>query len=120
MVTLDGLTPAFRAVAERLLLNLRDIEPMRVIYTLRTEAEQADCIRRGVSWTMKSKHLPQPPDGLSHAIDICPVRLLVEKNWAPLDPVWGIMGTEGKALGLAWGGDWKKNPDRPHFEWKAT
>lgn len=38
---------------------------------LRTEAEQRKNIRRGVSWTMNSLHLPQA-DGLSHAVDLVP------------------------------------------------
>jgi LAS superfamily LD-carboxypeptidase LdcB len=29
---------------------------------------------------------------------------------------WNALGQAGKDAGLEWGGDWKKNPDRPHFE----
>ena len=44
---------------------------MSVFDGLRTEAEQRKNIRRGVSWTMNSMHLPQA-DGLSHAVDLVP------------------------------------------------
>jgi peptidoglycan L-alanyl-D-glutamate endopeptidase CwlK len=114
----DDLDSRFRPIAQELFTLCNMLEPMRVVYTLRTPAEQADALRRGTSRTMKSKHLAQPPDGLSHAIDICPVRLLPEKLWAPLDPVWSAMGAIGVALGLTWGGNWPKFKDRPHFEWE--
>ena len=28
-------------------------------------------------------------------------------------------GAIGKRIGFTWGGDWKKFPDRPHFQWDA-
>lgn len=112
---LKDLDPRFRHLAQSLLEQANAIEPTRVICTLRTEAEQADAIARGVSWTTRSKHLPQPPYGLAMAIDICPKRLLVEKNWAPDDSVWQRLGAIGESLGLRWGGRWKRR-DCPHFE----
>ncbi len=80
--------------------------PVRVITTLRLEAEQAQAVRNGVSWTMKSMHLPQPPEGKSKAIDICPLVLLETKNWSPKHPLWWTIGEIGQKLGLRWGGDW--------------
>lgn len=38
---------------------------------LRTDAEQAEYVRTGVSKTMNSKHLIQP-DGFGHAVDLVP------------------------------------------------
>jgi peptidoglycan L-alanyl-D-glutamate endopeptidase CwlK len=32
------------------------------------------------------------------------------------DNPWDEVGTIGKALGLEWGGDWARFPDRPHFQ----
>lgn len=105
--SLEDLDPDFRPVAVEFLKHCRAIEPMAVICTLRSEPEQRRAVDSGTSWTAKSKHLPQPPHGLSKAIDICPTRLLVEKNWGPLDPVWWRIGQIAKDLGLRWGGDWK-------------
>jgi peptidoglycan L-alanyl-D-glutamate endopeptidase CwlK len=114
----DDLDSRFRPAALELFRLCNLLEPIRVVYTLRTPEEQADALRRGTSRTLKSKHLPQPPDGLSHAIDLCPVRLLTEKLWSPKDPVWEAMGKIGVELGLTWGGNWTKFRDRPHFEWR--
>lgn len=110
---LTDLDPRFRPIAEKLLQGCRALEPMRVIYTLRTPAEQADAVARGASITMKSKHLAQPCCGKAHAIDIAPVRLLSTKNWSPLDPVWEQMREVGRILGLKCDIPW----DKPHYEW---
>lgn len=110
---MTDLDPRFQPIAEKLLQGCRAIEPMRVVCTLRTAAEQADAVARGVSKTLKSLHLAQPCCGKSHAIDICPERLLSEKGWAPKDPIWEQMRTVGRILGLKCDIPW----DKPHFEW---
>ncbi len=117
--SLDELSSRFKPLAQQLLDRLKEegIDDIVVVYTSRTPEEQRDCIARGVSWTNNSKHLPQPPEGKSEAIDLCPKRLMVEKFWAPHDPLWDKMGRIGKSLGLKWGGEWKKQ-DKPHFEYK--
>ncbi len=85
----------------------------------RTEKEQAENVKKGVSKTMKSKHLPQP-DGYSHAVDLAP---LVDGKasfvWGkPYDDVSGAMKRAAAELGVAiqWGGDWKRFKDGPHYE----
>lgn len=39
-----------------------------------------------------------------------------EGKYLPESPLYAKAGAIGKAMGLAWGGDWKSFPDRPHFE----
>lgn len=85
---------------------------VRIIYTRRTPEEQADCVRRGTSRTMHSMHLS------GRAMDICPGIFLMEKDWAPEDPLWLRLGELGERIGLRWGGRWRR-PDRPHFEEKS-
>lgn len=112
---LKDLSQRLKPLALQLLTKLADegIDVV-VIYTGRTPEEQADCVKRGVSWTMKSKHLT------GDAIDLAPRCLLSEKNWAPYSPLWECLGAMGESLGLTWGGRWKgKKCDRPHFEIKA-
>lgn len=114
---LDDLTPAFRTKAMELLA--RSIEagiPVIIIDTVRTLNEQEENVRRGVSWTMKSKHLE------GRAIDIAPYeewrQYGADKiSWDPLNPSWSRLGAIGEALGLTWGGRWKKR-DLGHFEEK--
>jgi hypothetical protein len=88
-----------------------------IIDTLRTPAEHADNLARGVSWTTRSKHL----DGL--AIDICPFSEYQlygddKLEWDESEPVWQKLGVLGEALGLRWGGRWKQK-DMGHFEYVA-
>lgn len=101
---------------------------LAIICTLRSEEEQRKALLSGNSWTMASKHLPQPPDGLALAIDVCPVQLLSKKNWDPTNELWWKLGHIGIQLGLRWGGDWqgvgigsvgRPRPkwDPGHFEW---
>ena len=37
-------------------------------------------------------------------------------TWPNNNDLWNRIGNIGKKIGLAWGGDWQKFPDRPHFE----
>ena len=107
---LADLATEFRPLAEKLLARCADAGVFLVVVdTLRTPEEHARNLAAGVSWTTRSKHL----DGL--AIDVCPVRLLSEKGWAPWHPDWQKIGEIGEALGLRWGGRWKQR-DMGHFE----
>ena len=93
--------------------------PCRVIDTGRTPAEQLVKLQQGVSWTPRSKHEPQPPEGKSEAIDICPLAILQEHkaDWDPTLSLWSQIGKIGEGLGLKWGGSWITNPDPSHFEY---
>lgn len=113
---LDDLDPRFKPVAIELLARCVEAGFMvMVVDTLRTQAEHEDNVRRGVSWTLRSKHL----DGL--AIDIAPWETYAlhgpdKLQWDAADPVWLKIGQIGESLGLVWGGRWKKTPDMGHFE----
>ncbi len=37
-------------------------------------------------------------------------------NYIPESPLYKVVGSIGKSLGLQWGGDWKSIVDEPHFE----
>jgi len=96
--------------------------PVMIIDTLRTDQEQADNLASGVSSTPKSKHLPQPPEKKSLAIDICPYDVYQlhgpdKLKWDSSDPAWAKLGAIGENLGLRWGGRWKKPHDPGHFEY---
>lgn len=82
----------------------------------RTPAEQEQKLAEGVSWVTRSKHEPQPPEGKSEAIDLCPKSLLATKNWSPGSSLWAQLGAIGESLGLRWGGRWKVQ-DMGHFEY---
>jgi hypothetical protein len=123
---LNDLAPECRPIFFELLARLTEAGIMvQIIDVLRTVEEQKVNLAKGVSATMNSRHLPQPPSGLSHAIDLCPYSIYAlhgpdKLQWDSSDPVWGIMGPIGEALGLRWGGRWKSPYDVGHWEWNPA
>jgi len=80
-------------------------------------------VARGVSWTLHSKHEAQPPDGLSHAIDVCPYSQFTlhghnALQWDISDPAFQTIGKIGESIGLKWG-VWLDgvHKDLGHFEY---
>ena len=96
-------------------LHARGIEVV-TLETLRDETRQGYYVQTGVSRTMNSLHLPQPPQGLSLAYDLVPKEYLPMKGWNPGGPHWGVMGFIGEDLGMQWGGRWVRFVDKPHFQ----
>lgn len=85
----------------------------KVLEGLRSKAQQAKNVAKGVSWTMNSKHLT------GRAVDLIPL-VNGKPTWAW--PVYYKLAPQLKAAARAvgvkvkWGGDWKKNKDGPHWE----
>lgn len=86
-----------------------------LIETLRDSNRQAYYLAIGVSWTLRSRHLPQPPNNLALAFDVCPKEYLSDKQWSPGAPLWFVLGDIGEELGLEWGGRWNQR-DFAHFQ----
>lgn len=42
--------------------------------------------------------------------------VFVKEGYGASKELWETLGQVGKSQGFSWGGDWKKFPDRPHFE----
>ena len=92
---------------------------------LRALAEQKEYVRTGVSWTMKSRHLPQE-DGFGHAVDLYP---FIEGKVRPeAIKALIVMGKAAKKVAahhgipIKWGalkkygGDWTRHNDMYHIE----
>jgi peptidoglycan L-alanyl-D-glutamate endopeptidase CwlK len=62
---LAGVTPRLR----RVFLSAINLCDITIIDGIRTRAEQERNLANGASTTLRSKHLPQPPDNLSRAVD---------------------------------------------------
>ena len=113
---LDDLSPRFRPLAVELLARCVEAGiPVLIVDTLRTPAEHAANLAKGVSWTPHSKHL----DG--DAIDLCPYDTWDAHGpdklaWDITDPAWGKIAAIGRSLGLRCGYDWKQK-DAGHFEY---
>lgn len=98
--------------------------PFMIMETTRTVAKQKENIKKGVSWTMKSRHLPSK-DGMARAVDIVPIDSKGQVIWAwpiyyKLAPIMKAAAKLVK-IPIEWGGDWKKTKDGPHWQlpWKS-
>lgn len=113
---LDDLSPRFRPIAVEFLARLCEAGIcVLIVDTLRTPEEHAENLRRGVSWTTRSKHL------VGDAMDVCPYALYEaggrhKLQWDGSHPLWARIGQIGEACGMRWGGRWR-TPDLGHFEY---
>src|SRR5258708_17623713 len=104
---LSELASYMRPLAEQLIDNA-NAQGLDVVVedTGRTVEEQAVKLATNVSWTAHSKHLPQPPEIKSEAIDLVPRACIPLKYWGwngtveTSHPSWGRLITIGEALGL--------------------
>ncbi len=100
---LDDLSPRMKPLAMQLIARCVEAGiAVLIVDTLRTKAEQAENVKKGVSWTLNSKHLT------GDAIDICPYSVYElhgpdKLQWDAGDPVWRKIGAIGEAVGLKWG-----------------
>lgn len=92
-----------------------------VLETVRTVEQQKQNVAKGVSKTMKSRHIPSTnKSGLCEAFDIapCPVDW---KNIARFVELSKHIFTTANKLGIQieWGGNWKTFKDYPHYQLKG-
>lgn len=95
--------------------------PFRIEEGLRTLAKQKENVRRGVSWTLNSRHLT------GHAVDLVPL-VDIDKNgkitttemyaWPVYFQLAPIIKEAARLVGVPveWGGDWRKSKDGPHWQ----
>ncbi len=104
---LNDLDQRLKPLAEELIArSLAAGIPLTIITTLRSMQEQELAVAHGVSWTIKSMHLPHSPEGKSLAIDVVPTSLISQKWWAPKNPLWWAVAQIAVDLGLRVGMDW--------------
>lgn len=97
--------------------------PFMVMEVSRDLKTQQANVKKGVSMTLRSRHLPSR-DGLARAADLVPIDEKGKPVWAW--PVYHklavIMKAAAKEAGVPveWGGDWRKFKDGPHWQlpWK--
>lgn len=120
---LNELASYMLPLAEEVLQKATDagLDPV-VEDTGRTPIEQENKISQGVSWTSRSKHLPQPPEGKSEAIDIVPRACMAQKYWGwngtveNSNPLWGKLIAIVESVGLKSGVHFP-HPDPGHAEY---
>lgn len=130
---IEDLEPATRAMCHEFLAECeaKMFPPIRVTHTLRTLKEQADLWAKGREQTDAGWVVVEPkavvtrakpgesPHNYGAAFDIC---FRGPDPYPEDDAIWEAVGMVGEGVGLAWGGRWRRFPDRPHFErkdWRA-
>ncbi len=120
---LDELASYMKPLAEELLQLATEagLDPVTED-TGRSPEEQQAKLSQGVSWTKRSKHLAQPPEMKSEAIDIVPRACMSLKYWGwngdagTSHPHWGKLIDIGESLGLHCGVHFPV-PDPGHFQY---
>lgn len=142
---LEGVDPRMVSVVElaitkttvdfRVLEGLRSVARQHKLYGQGRTAAQCKAAgvdprharpdMRQVTWTLKSRHFPDPRTGKSRAVDLLPAPY-DWKSTVPFDAVAKAMFEAAAELNIKirWGADWDKdgNPrergesDSPHFE----
>jgi peptidoglycan L-alanyl-D-glutamate endopeptidase CwlK len=109
LANLAGVHPDLSRVVKRaILISGQDFG---VHEGLRSEATQAEYLRRGVTKTKNSKHLKQT-DGFSHAVDLVPyLNGVLRWEWPLIYPIALAMRAAAVEYGvkLRWGGVWDKS-----------
>lgn len=105
---LQGVHPALVRVVERAIqITLQDFS---VHDGIRTIEEQRQYVKAKVSWTMKSRHLPQA-DGYGHEVDLVPyINGRLRWEWPPIYAIARAMRQAAEELGvkIVWGGCWER------------
>jgi peptidoglycan LD-endopeptidase CwlK len=86
--------------------------------TLRTKQRQAELVRAGASWTLDSRHLAHPADGLARAADfLCYVGGKLRWDTPLYVKAGEHIERRAQELGIqiVWGWRWKRR-DGPHIE----
>lgn len=123
---LEGVHPKLISCVHRAIeITTQDFT---VIEGLRTLEKQREYVARGVSKTMKSRHLKQT-DGYGHAVDIYPYydgSVQVHAQFSRFKAIRDAMFRAASELGitLTWGADWDSDGDTgderfvdsPHFQ----
>ena len=91
-----------------------------VIETVRTVEQQKINVAKGVSKTMKSRHIPSSnKSGYCEAVDIAPYPINWSNKGRFITLANHIKATAKKmGIQITWGGDWKTLVDMPHYELK--
>lgn len=111
---LIGVHPALVKVVRRAveLCTAQGLD-FRVMEGLRSLTQQKKNVAKGVSKTLKSKHLT------GHAVDLIPmIGGKVTWSWPPYHRMAPVIKQAARDVGVTvtWGGDWKSFKDGPHWE----
>lgn len=138
---LVGVDPRMVRVVKRALLIAPDLgcPDFTVTCGVRTLAQQKALYAQGrtkpgkvVTWTLNSRHLPNPKTGLGEAVDLFPGTwdIVDNKKTPEVDDAYALLAkamlkaAELEGVAIRWGANWdgdrmireKGETDNPHFE----
>lgn len=116
--------PKLHPSIKRLMMDAIKTSPVdfSIIETVRTVEAQKINVSKGVSKTMKSRHIPSVnKSGLCEAVDIAPYPI-DWKNIKRFIELSKHIKKTAASLGIKiqYGGDWKTLKDYPHYELKQV
>lgn len=117
--SLDDLDPRVARMARRLIADAGKAGIDLIVTSTYRDAEAQDALY-AQGRTRPGKVVTQVRGGGSMhnyrlAFDVVPVRS-GKAVWSD-DALWRKVGALGQAVGLDWGGAWRRFRDRPHFQW---
>jgi peptidoglycan L-alanyl-D-glutamate endopeptidase CwlK len=110
---LEALQPEFRRKVEALITRMQadGFDPM-IWETYRTPARAKLLSDRGTGAKPRADgSIPIGMHQLGLAVDI----VSASKMWTPPAAFWAALGKHAEAIGLTWGGRWKR-VDKPHVQ----
>jgi peptidoglycan L-alanyl-D-glutamate endopeptidase CwlK len=125
MTRFNGVHPALIARVTKILDAMEALGfPMLVTDGLRTVEQQQALYAKGrtapgqivtyADGVRKRSNHQAHADGYGHAMDLA-FSVNGQPSWAEDHP-WEVFGAMARAVGLTWGGDFKRLVDRPHVE----
>ena len=111
---LQGVHPKLAEIVHRA-AEISEVE-FRVMEGVRDRGLHALLLRVGATTITDSRHIT------GHAVDVVPiVQGMVRWDWPLYSKIAQAFKKAAQQLGAAieWGGEWKKNPDGPHFQLPA-
>lgn len=117
--SLDGLAPVFRQKIEHVIHRLHALgRDATIAESLRTDERQAYLYGFGREYDDGRGIVTNAPTGNSgwHKFGLAVDIISASERWNAPASFWSMLGVCARSEGLAWGGDWKTFPDRPHVQ----
>jgi peptidoglycan L-alanyl-D-glutamate endopeptidase CwlK len=118
--SLDDLLPDVQALAERHIAECAKIGIKLLVYCTHRSVEEQDALyaqgRSAPGPIVTRARGGESYHNFRRAYDCVPLDSHGNAWWSAPVELWERVGQIGEAVGLEWGGRWKRFKDRPHFQ----
>ena len=113
---IDALLPLVERKAQQLVTEMEALDmPIRITEGFRSIARQNEIYQQGRTKAGNIVTNSVGGDSL-HQYGVAFDIVFRKDGYDAPDVQWKLLGSEGKKLGLEWGGDWTTFRDKPHFQ----